>query len=116
MHHWGNVFYARYQRNRLNTRSVMINASKALDEKAPHFYYGDCSEPDRGKIRSTAEKTNHVFGLSLFNPKWIQSVKHRDIGRLRRNMKSSRNSPWMLKACSKVQMKKSKSNITEKNK
>jgi cobaltochelatase CobN len=53
----------------------MINAVKTVGGKAPRSYCGDTSDPDRVKVRSTAEETCHVFRSRLLNPKWIQSMK-----------------------------------------
>jgi cobaltochelatase CobN len=53
----------------------MITAVKTVGGKAPRSYCGDTSDPDRVKVRSTAEETCHVFRSRLLNPKWIQSMK-----------------------------------------
>lgn len=53
----------------------MISAVKTFKGEAPRSYCGDSSDPDRVKIRSTAEETKHVFRSRLLNPKWIQSMK-----------------------------------------
>ena len=53
----------------------MINATKVLSGKAPRSYCGDSSDPNRVKVRSTAEETCHVFRSRLLNPKWIESLK-----------------------------------------
>jgi cobaltochelatase CobN len=55
----------------------MIVSVKTLSGKAPRSYCGDTSDPDRVKVRSTAEETCHVFRTRLLNPKWINSmVRH----------------------------------------
>ncbi|MCW4016519.1 MAG: cobaltochelatase subunit CobN [Candidatus Bathyarchaeota archaeon] len=55
----------------------MIVSVKTLTGKAPRSYCGDSSDPDRVKVRSTAEETCHVFRTRLLNPKWISSlVRH----------------------------------------
>jgi cobaltochelatase CobN len=55
----------------------MIVSVKTLSGNAPRSYCGDSSDPDRVKIRSTAEETCHVFRTRLLNPKWISSmVRH----------------------------------------
>jgi cobaltochelatase CobN len=55
----------------------MIVSVKTLSGKAPRAYCGDTSDPDRVKVRSTAEETCQVFRTRLLNPKWINSmVKH----------------------------------------
>jgi len=53
----------------------MINAVKIIGGKAPRSYCGDSSEPQRVKVRSTAEETCHVFRSRLLNPKYIESMK-----------------------------------------
>ena len=53
----------------------MINATKVLSGKAPRSYCGDSSDPNRVKVRSTAEETCYVFRSRLLNPKWIESLK-----------------------------------------
>jgi len=53
----------------------MINSVRVLAGKAPRSYCGDSSDPDRVKVRSTAEETCHVFRSRLLNPKWIDSMK-----------------------------------------
>jgi len=53
----------------------MITATKTFGGKAPKSYLGDSSDPDRVKVRSTAEETCHVFRSRLLNPKYIQGVK-----------------------------------------
>ena len=53
----------------------MINAVKVIGGKAPRSYCGDSSDPNRVKVRSTAEETCHVFRSRLLNPKWIESMK-----------------------------------------
>jgi len=53
----------------------MINAVRVLTGQAPRSYCGDSSDPDRVKVRSTAEETCHVFRSRLLNPKWIESMK-----------------------------------------
>lgn len=52
----------------------MINAVRTLKGKAPRSYCGDSSDPQRVKVRSTAEETCHVFRSRLLNPKWIESM------------------------------------------
>ncbi|WNZ28890.1 MAG: cobaltochelatase subunit CobN [Candidatus Bathyarchaeota archaeon] len=55
----------------------MIVSVKTLTGKAPRSFCGDSSDPDRVKIRTTAEETCHVFRTRLLNPKWIDSmVRH----------------------------------------
>ena len=53
----------------------MIAAVKAFKGEAPRSYSGDSSDPDRVKIRSTAEETKHIFRARILNPKWIESMK-----------------------------------------
>jgi cobaltochelatase CobN len=53
----------------------MVTATKTFGGKPPKSYLGDSSDPDRVKVRSTAEETCHVFRSRLLNPKYIQSVK-----------------------------------------
>ena len=52
----------------------MINATRILSGKAPRSFCGDSSDPDRVKVRSTAEETCHVFRSRILNPKWINSM------------------------------------------
>jgi cobaltochelatase CobN len=52
----------------------MINATRVLSGKAPRSFCGDSSDPDRVKVRSTAEETCHVFRSRILNPKWIDSM------------------------------------------
>jgi cobaltochelatase CobN len=55
----------------------MIVSVKTLTGKAPRSFCGDSSDPDRVKIRSTAEETCHIFRTRILNPKWINSmVRH----------------------------------------
>jgi cobaltochelatase CobN len=53
----------------------MINAVRITGGKAPRSYCGDSSDPNRVKIRSTAEETCQVFRSRLLNPKYIESMK-----------------------------------------
>jgi cobaltochelatase CobN len=53
----------------------MITAVKTFAGKAPKSYCGDSSDPDRVKVRSTAEETCHVFRSRLLNPKYIQGLQ-----------------------------------------
>jgi cobaltochelatase CobN len=53
----------------------MINAAKTLSGKTPRSYCGDSSDPERLKIRNTAEETCHVFRSRLLNPKFIEGLK-----------------------------------------
>jgi cobaltochelatase CobN len=53
----------------------MINAIKTLGGKAPRSYCGDSSDPDRVRVRSTAEETCHVFRSRILNPKYIEGLK-----------------------------------------
>ncbi|MEM2439981.1 MAG: cobaltochelatase subunit CobN, partial [Candidatus Bathyarchaeia archaeon] len=48
---------------------------KVLAGKAPRSYYGDSSDPNRVKVRSTHEEIKHVFRARLLNPKWIEGMK-----------------------------------------
>jgi cobaltochelatase CobN len=53
----------------------MINAVRVFTGKAPRSYCGDSSDPDRVKVRSTAEETCHVFRSRILNPKYIEGLK-----------------------------------------
>jgi cobaltochelatase CobN len=53
----------------------MVAAVKTFKGTAPASYCGDSSDPDRVKVRSTKEETQHVFRSRLLNPKYIQSMK-----------------------------------------
>jgi cobaltochelatase CobN len=53
----------------------MINAVKIVGGKAPRSYCGDTSDPNRVKVRSTAEETCYVFRSRLLNPKYIEGMK-----------------------------------------
>jgi cobaltochelatase CobN len=55
----------------------MIVSVKTLSGKAPKSFCGDTSDPDRVKVKTTAEETCHVFRTRILNPKWIDSmVRH----------------------------------------
>ncbi|MCR4441770.1 MAG: cobaltochelatase subunit CobN [Peptococcaceae bacterium] len=53
----------------------MVAAVKAFKGALPRAYSGDSSDPDRVKMRSTAEETKHVFRSRVLNPKWIASMQ-----------------------------------------
>ena len=53
----------------------MINAVKIVGGKMPRSYCGDTSDPNRVKVRSTAEETCYVFRSRLLNPKYIEGMK-----------------------------------------
>jgi cobaltochelatase CobN len=53
----------------------MINAVKVTGGKAPRSYCGDTSDPNRVKVRTTAEETCLVFRSRLLNPKYIDGMK-----------------------------------------
>jgi cobaltochelatase CobN len=53
----------------------MIAAVKAFKGALPRSYSGDSSDPDRVKMRSTAEEARHIFRSRILNPKWIESMK-----------------------------------------
>lgn len=53
----------------------MVNSARVFGGKTPKSYLGDSSDPDRVKMRSTAEETAHVFRSRLLNPKYINSLK-----------------------------------------
>lgn len=53
----------------------MVSAVKTFKGSAPNSYCGDSSDPDRVKVRSTAEETKHVFRSRLLNPKYVESMK-----------------------------------------
>jgi len=53
----------------------MIAAVKAFKGEVPRSYSGDSSDPERVKIRSTAEETKYIFRARILNPKWIESLK-----------------------------------------
>ncbi|UWG98479.1 cobaltochelatase subunit CobN [Dehalobacter sp. DCM] len=53
----------------------MIAAVKAFKGQLPQSYSGDCSDPDRVKMRSTAEETKHIFRSRVLNPKWIAGMQ-----------------------------------------
>ncbi|MEQ4489106.1 MAG: cobaltochelatase subunit CobN [Dehalococcoides mccartyi] len=53
----------------------MIAAVKAIKGEWPQSYAGDSSDPERVKIRSTAEETKHIFRARVLNPVWIESMK-----------------------------------------
>ena len=50
-------------------------AVKAVTGNSPRSYYGDSSDPDRVKIRSTAEEIKYCFRSRLVNPKWIEGMQ-----------------------------------------
>lgn len=53
----------------------MIAAVKAFKGKLPQSYSGDSSDPNRVKMRSTAEETKHIFRSRVLNPKWIAGMR-----------------------------------------
>jgi cobaltochelatase CobN len=53
----------------------MINAVKMTGGRAPRSYCGDSSDPNRVKVRSTAEETSYVFRSRILNPKYIEGMK-----------------------------------------
>ena len=53
----------------------MISAVKIFKGETPRSYCGDSSDPNRVKVRNTAEETKYIFRSRLLNPKWIQSMK-----------------------------------------
>jgi cobaltochelatase CobN len=53
----------------------MITAVKTLGGNTPKSYCGDSSDPERVKVRDTAEETCHVFRSRLLNPKYIEGLK-----------------------------------------
>ena len=53
----------------------MINAVKIVGGQMPRSYCGDTSDPNRVKVRSTAEETCYVFRSRLLNPKYIEGMK-----------------------------------------
>ncbi len=53
----------------------MVAAAKTFKGKTPNSYCGDSSDPERVKVRSTAEETKHVFRSRILNPKYIESLK-----------------------------------------
>jgi len=53
----------------------MIAAVKAFKGEPARSYSGDASDPDRVKVRSTAEETKLIFRARILNPKWIESMK-----------------------------------------
>ncbi|MCL2173007.1 MAG: cobaltochelatase subunit CobN [Candidatus Bathyarchaeota archaeon] len=53
----------------------MINAVKTVGGKMPRSYCGDTSDPNRVKVRSTAEETCYVFRSRILNPKYIDGMK-----------------------------------------
>jgi cobaltochelatase CobN len=53
----------------------MISAVKTFKGETPRSYCGDSSDPNRVKVRDTAEETRYIFRSRLLNPKWIQSMK-----------------------------------------
>jgi cobaltochelatase CobN len=53
----------------------MVTAVKVVGGKAPRSFCGDSSDPNRVKVRSTAEETQYVFRSRLLNPKYIEGMK-----------------------------------------
>jgi cobaltochelatase CobN len=53
----------------------LITAVKTFSGKTPQSYCGDSSDPDRVKVRTTAEETCHVFRSRILNPKYIEGMK-----------------------------------------
>ena len=50
-------------------------AIKDISGKAPQSYYGDSSDPDRVKVRTTAEEIKYCFRARVANPKYIEALK-----------------------------------------
>jgi cobaltochelatase CobN len=50
-------------------------AIKTIKGEAPRSFYGDSSDPNRIKIRNTAEEIKYCFRARLVNPKWINGLK-----------------------------------------
>jgi len=53
----------------------LITAVKTVKGEYPLSVYGDSSDPQRVKIRTTDEEARHVFRARLLNPKWIEGLK-----------------------------------------
>ena len=49
-------------------------AVKVVTGNSPRSYYGDSSDPDRVKIRSTDEEIKYCYRARLVNPKWIEGM------------------------------------------
>jgi cobaltochelatase CobN len=47
----------------------------AVTGKRPRSYYGDSSDPNRVKVRSTAEEIKYCYRARLVNPKWIEGMQ-----------------------------------------
>ncbi|MFZ7138517.1 MAG: cobaltochelatase subunit CobN [archaeon] len=52
----------------------MITSIKTLTGKKPSSYCSDGADPDRIKVRNTAEETCHVLRSRLLNPKYIEGL------------------------------------------
>lgn len=53
----------------------LISAVESVKNEMPFSMAGDSSDPDRVKVRTTAEEARHVFRSRLLNPKWIEGLK-----------------------------------------
>ena len=53
----------------------LIVAGKTVTGKLPVSFMGDSSDPERFRIRTTAEEAKHVLRSRLTNPKWLAGMK-----------------------------------------
>jgi cobaltochelatase CobN len=58
-----------------NYHGGLIAAVRTVQGSLPFSLAGDSSDPERVKMRTTAEEARHVFRSRLLNPKWIQGLK-----------------------------------------
>ncbi len=53
----------------------LIAAAETVRGTAPLSIMGDASDPQRVKIRTTAEEARHVLRSRLVNPRWLEGMK-----------------------------------------
>lgn len=52
----------------------MIAAVRSARGEAPSSFIGDSSDPERTRLRSTAEESRFIFRSRVMNPKWLQGL------------------------------------------
>lgn len=53
----------------------LISAVESVKKELPFSMAGDSADPNRVKVRTTAEEARHIFRSRLLNPKWIEGLK-----------------------------------------
>ncbi|MFA7341917.1 MAG: cobaltochelatase subunit CobN, partial [Candidatus Methanomethylophilaceae archaeon] len=52
----------------------MVAAVRSQKGESPSSFVGDSSDPERLKVRSTAEECRFIFRSRVMNPKWLQGL------------------------------------------